>query len=74
MDHTEEAVNLMGPDCSSWGMPNRGTSRRNYMNVWGAMHLDHVTAGNMTISRTEWQVSLFGALMGYLCLPANHQQ
>ena len=48
----EEAVVLMGPDCRSWGLPARGTSMRNYMNVLGAMHLPFVADGNLTISRT----------------------
>ena len=30
-----EAVNLMGPCCSSWGLPARGTSCRNYVNPHG---------------------------------------
>ena len=41
----------MGPDCGSWGLPNRGTSLRNFINIWGAIHLPHVAAGNTTISR-----------------------
>lgn len=41
----------MGPDCGSWGVPNRGTSLRNWINAWGAMHLSHVDAANISISR-----------------------
>lgn len=48
----EESMNLMGPDCSSWGVPARGTTRRTYVNVNGAMHLDFVGQGNLCISRT----------------------
>ena len=49
----EEAVNVMGPDCSSWGLPARGTSARNYMNIWGNMNYLFVDRGNMTISRNH---------------------
>lgn len=46
-----EALNMIGPECGSWGLPNRGTSLRNYVNVWGAMHLNHVSAANMCMAR-----------------------
>ena len=46
-----EGLALMGPDCASWGIPARGTAMRNYMNVFGAVHLDFVSRGNLTISR-----------------------
>ena len=42
---------MIGPECGSWGLPNRGTSLRNYVNVWGAMHLNHVSAANMCMAR-----------------------
>ena len=46
-----ESVCLMGPDCSSWGLPARGASQRNYMNSLGAVHLNFVNDSNVTISR-----------------------
>ena len=52
-----ESVCLMGPDCSSWGLPARGTSQRNYMNSLGAVHLKWVSDSNVTISRKlGWQL------------------
>ena len=45
-------MNLMGPNCNSWGLPARGTSKRSYINAFGAMHFDFVHEGNTTISRT----------------------
>ena len=42
----------MGPNCNSWGLPARGTSKRSYINAFGAMHFDFVHEGNTTISRT----------------------
>lgn len=47
----EEAVNLFGPCCSSWGMPARSTSQRNYVNAYGAMHLGFVMEANVTMAR-----------------------
>lgn len=48
----EEALNLMGPKCNSWGLPARGTSSRTYINIFGAMQWDFVREGTMMISRT----------------------
>ena len=46
-----EAVALMGPSCSSWGLPARATSMRNFMNALGARHLKFVHDSSVTISR-----------------------
>ena len=46
------AFNLMGPNCSSWGLPNRGTSMRNYMNFRGQQGYASVSAANEMISRS----------------------
>ena len=48
----EEALNLMGPNCNSWGLPARGTSSRTDINIFGAMQWDFVREGTMMISRT----------------------
>lgn len=52
MCEVEVAVNFMGPDCSSWGLPARSTSMRNFANSYGAMHLGFVFEANMTVSRS----------------------
>ena len=45
------AVNLMGPSCSSWGVPNRGTSMRSFINFRGQDGYTSVHSANMMISR-----------------------
>ena len=47
----EESMNVMGPNCNSWGLPARSTSQRNYMNPNGATHLPFVDDGNCCVSR-----------------------
>lgn len=50
-----EAVNVMGPECGSWGLPARGTSKRNFMNYHGALHLAFVANAEKTVSRIhDW--------------------
>ena len=46
-----EGVVLMGPCCSSWGIPSRGTSLRSFVNSLGAVHLSFVAESNVTIAR-----------------------
>lgn len=46
------AVNLMGPVCSSWGVPNRGTSMRSFINAQGQEGFASVSSANKMISRT----------------------
>ena len=46
------AVNLMGPVCSSWGVPNRGTSLRSFINAQGQEGFASVSSANKMISRT----------------------
>lgn len=48
-----EAVNLMGPECGSWGVPARGTSLRTMINAFGALHLPFVSNADMTVSRSH---------------------
>ena len=51
LQENESAFNLLGPVCSSWGIPNRGTSQRDYINWAGAQYLPYVAGANMMISR-----------------------
>ena len=46
------AFNLMGPVCSSWGLPNRATSQRDWLNWKGADWLPYVAGANLMISRS----------------------
>ena len=50
------------PDCSSWGVPSRGSSLRNYINVNGNVFSQWVRGANQQISRT---LSLSIALILY---------
>lgn len=43
---------MMGPDCSSWGVPARGTSLRSPINCYGNLFLDWVRRSNCMVSRT----------------------
>ena len=47
----EEALNLMGPECGSWGIPARGTSKRTYINPFGAMELGFVADANECVAK-----------------------
>ncbi len=41
----------MGPECGSWGLPARGTSKRTFCNAFGAMHLPFVCKANECIAK-----------------------
>ena len=43
---------LMAPDCSSWGLPARGTSKRSYINVYGRSALKWVRDSGTMVSRS----------------------
>ena len=51
MQEFPNAMNVFAPDCSSWGIPCRGTSKRSYINYEGAVQYPFVRAGNMMVSR-----------------------
>lgn len=40
------------PDCSSWGVPSRGTSWRTYLNASGNVMNGWVQSGNLQVSRS----------------------
>ena len=42
---------LAGPDCSSWGVPARGTSLRNWINIHGNQYLGWVRGSSTMVSR-----------------------
>lgn len=52
LHEVENAVNLMAPDCSSWGIPCRGTSGRTFFNYQGFVQYGFVDVGNRMISRS----------------------
>ena len=47
----EDGYGHLAPDCSSWGVPARGTSCRNFINVAGNLSLEWVRGANKMISR-----------------------
>ena len=51
LNEVENAVNMMAPDCSSWGIPCRGTSGRTFFNYQGFVQYGFVDVGNRMISR-----------------------
>ena len=52
LHEVENAVNMMAPDCSSWGIPCRGTSGRSFFNYQGFEQYGFVDIGNRMISRS----------------------
>ena len=57
---------LMGPVCSSWGLPNRATSRRDYINWQGGQELPYVAQANVMISRILGGPHCFAALYEFI--------
>lgn len=51
MQMDANALGHCAPDCSSWGIPSRGTSLRNFINVAGNMFLPWIQGANMQVSR-----------------------
>lgn len=47
----ENAVNVLAPICSSWGMPARATSMRSFFNWQGHEGYDFVRSANVMVSR-----------------------
>ena len=45
------SFNLMGPVCGPWGLPNRGTSRRDWVNWRGNEQLPYIRRANQMVSR-----------------------
>ena len=46
-----DSLGHLAPDCSSWGIPSRGTSLRNFVNVAGNVFLPWVQGANQMVSR-----------------------
>ena len=67
----EEGLCLMGPDCSSWGIPSRGTSLRSFINALGNVNHGFVAAGNLTISRNLGCIVRLAPLLHMLERPAD---
>ena len=51
MQMDENAMGHLAPDCSSWGVPSRGTSWRTYVNFAGNIFLPWVRGANLQVSR-----------------------
>ncbi|CAK9024461.1 unnamed protein product [Durusdinium trenchii] len=58
----------MGPECGSWGLPARGTSKRTFCNAFGAMHLDFVSHANECVAKLVLCLYLIVAKHGYFVL------
>ena len=46
-----DSVMMAGPDCSSWGIPARGSSKRSYINPMGLESVPFVASANCMIGR-----------------------
>ena len=51
---------LMGPDCSSWTVVSRYTSKRCVMNPWGDLRLEWVNGANSMVSKHHGRFLIFG--------------
>lgn len=52
------ALTLFAPDCSSWGLPCRGTSMRSFINPEGFESYQFVANANCMVSRNLVRMSL----------------
>ena len=51
------SIVTLGCDCSSWTVPARGTSMRNFLNPYGNVFLEWVRKSNCMVSRNlVWEV------------------
>lgn len=46
------ALLVLAPECSSWTVVSRGTSKRSVVNFWGDMSTAFVRRANLMMSRT----------------------
>ena len=51
LNQCPDSFNLIGPDCSSWGVTARGTSMRSFINPRDRMGLAWVAANYCLVSR-----------------------
>ena len=51
LNEVPDALNVLGPDCSSWGVPARATSMRSYINAYGRLSNKWVATNNALVSR-----------------------
>ena len=51
---------LFAPDCSSWGIPARGSSKRSYINSAGNLFSEWVRSANTMVARSlGFVISMF---------------
>ncbi len=60
---------LFAPDCSSWGLPARGTSKRSFINVFGNIFLAWVQDAGCMVSRILCLKNIF--MMPAVLLPLH---
>ena len=46
------SLTLFAPDCSSWGIPARGSSKRSYINSAGNLFSEWVRSANTMVARS----------------------
>ena len=52
MNMAPDSFLMLAPVCSTWGLPNRGTSKRSFVNPFGNPILPSVREANQMMSRT----------------------
>ena len=66
---------MLAPVCATWGLPNRGTSKRSFLNPFGNVLLPSVRDANSMMSRTLHVVSTFmNMCQDHPSLRAGHGQ
>lgn len=59
LQESENALTMMAPICSSWGMPARSTSMRTFFNWQGQEHYGFVRTANIMISRPPGSIYIY---------------
>ena len=72
MKELPNAVNLMAPDCGSWGIPSRGATRRSFHNYLGSAY-QFVLSGNLMVGRSLDLQFFFNTYLTWFCIPALFQ-
>ncbi|CAE7251682.1 unnamed protein product [Symbiodinium sp. CCMP2456] len=73
LNECPDAFNLIGPDCSSWGLPARSTSMRSSINPFGRMGIAWVSSNYCLVSRLVLLLLLVMAKQSTWVVEQPHQ-
>ena len=65
MNMVTNGICIMGPDCSSWGLPARGSSRRSNINIFGYVLSPWVQKSTQMITRFLGRINMFGLVNNF---------